>query len=258
MASCLRIGQRVLRWVSSSVVACLVLATLVLAPIEAVPATAAAAPAGPASTTSETPASTAPTSLFPTAVELSIDKPTFATGEKVRLTARPNQDIRAHDTPYRVILVDRTAELYLGSCYRTSTSGGAVWDAETQACSISTSFLAGGPHVYEALVAQGATYDGVFDVQATSNEVSAERESWSVSLEIDRTVFATGEKVTLTATPSQRILSTGTPYRVLIVDETTDGLVALCLSNNSNGWDSERRSCSGTTSFGTAPATVDS
>ena len=48
---------------------------------------------------------------------------------------------------------------------------------------------------------------GTAVTQATSNDVSTERQAWALSLQIDKTVFATDTRVTLTATPDQKIYS---------------------------------------------------
>lgn len=98
---------------------------------------------------------------------------------------------------------------------------------------MSTRFYIGGPHDYEAVVSRTSNdvgWGSLVDVQASSNQVSASRAAWSVSLAQDKSVFAAGELVTLTATATanQNVGATGAYYRIYIYDRTTDVLLKVC------------------------------
>ncbi|MFC6285536.1 DUF6531 domain-containing protein [Nocardioides sp. GCM10027113] len=142
-------------------------------------------------------------------VGLTIDKTVFATGEQVTLTATTNQALA---WPYYIHIYDQTTGSRLSSCQ----PGEGI-----NTCTVSTRFDNGGPHTYYATV---AAYYGD-DIQATSNTVSAERAAWSLTLDIDRTVFATGEQFTLTATANQNL---AWPYYIHIYDQTTGSRLTSC------------------------------
>ena len=175
-------------------------------------------------------------------VTLSADKTTFAAGEQVTLTATPNQDIKA--SVYTVVIKDVTDG---GSSYcAPSGSSTATWSAVEGTCTVKKSFTFGGPHTYQAYVAAGITLN---DTQATSNEVVLERAAWTVTLSADKTTFAAGEQVTLTAAVNQDIKASG--YMVVVKDETTGGFVGRCEkgSNYSATWSATDRTCTVVTLF---------
>lgn len=186
-----------------------------------------------------------PASVIPTAVVLEADKTVFEVGEKVTLTATPDEDITA--STYRVVIKDLTTNVVLGHCAKTSS--GATWSAANNTCTVTTSFTTGGARTYQAYVAAD---NALNDTQATSNEVVLERAAWSVSLVADKTVFESGEKVTLTAVPNQNIK--GSSYMVVLVDDTTGTMLGYCGSSNINSgatWSAADNACSLTTSFAT-------
>ncbi|MGL5857281.1 MAG: DUF6531 domain-containing protein, partial [Angustibacter sp.] len=150
-------------------------------------------------------------------VALTADRSVFEAGEQVVLTARANQDVGGTGGSYRVLIRDVTTGAWVKVCQGP--------DLEPDgSCRVQTRFFTGGPHTYEAYVADIA----MSDVQATSNQVSAERAAWTVALTSDRSVFKAGEQVTLTARANQNIGATGGSYRVLIRDVTTGAWVKVC------------------------------
>jgi hypothetical protein len=180
-------------------------------------------------------------------VSLTADRTEFAAGEKVALTATPNQDI-TKASPYRLYIWDVTT----GAMLQTCQYGSAAW--VNGACQVTASHMNGTPHVYRAYVAQGPTYMGsaitsMTDIQATSNDVSAERAAWSISLVTDRTVFAAGERVTLTATPNQDPRKTGSSYAVYFVDVTTGLVLDACDVYGGDPQYGVDNACSTTTTF---------
>lgn len=183
------------------------------------------------------------------AVGLTIDKPVFNAGERVRLTATPNQDIHL-TSGYRLYIVDETTGTELGHC-GSNQDWNASWS--NGSCSTSTGFQSGAPHTYRAYVAVNHTGATVTDPQAVSNVVIATRAAWSVGLTIDNPVFTAGQNVRITATPNQDIhLTSG--YRLYIVDETTGKELGHC--GSTQDWLATwfGGTCTVTTSFKTGPA----
>ncbi|MCL2848468.1 MAG: DUF6531 domain-containing protein [Micrococcales bacterium] len=176
-------------------------------------------------------------------VALSADKLAFAVGEKVTLTATPNQDVKA--SSYRLVVKDVTTGGVLGYC--GSSSSVAVWSVVDGTCTVTTSFATGGAHTYQAYVATDNTGN---NLQATSNEVVLERAAWTVTLAADKVTFVVGEKVTLTATANQDVKASS--YRLVVRDVTTGGVLGYCGSNSSVAvWSVVDRTCTVTTSFAT-------
>ncbi|MCM0638734.1 RHS repeat-associated core domain-containing protein [Cellulomonas wangsupingiae] len=161
-----------------------------------------------------------------------MDKTVFAAGEQVRLTAAPNQDPRKTDYTYALYFADQTTGRIIESC--------EVWSndplfATDNSCSFSTKFLTGDAHTYRAYIAKrdttvanGALITALTDIQAVSNDVSAARQPWSVSLSADKTVFAAGEQVRLTAAPNQDPRKTDYTYALYFADQTTGRIIESC------------------------------
>lgn len=87
-------------------------------------------------------------------VSLTADRSVFAAGEKVTLTATPNQDI-IEASPYSVQIFDATTGRTIHTCskaYRNSWADGS--------CAVETSFATGDPHTYRAYVARGPSLTG--------------------------------------------------------------------------------------------------
>jgi YD repeat-containing protein len=165
-------------------------------------------------------------------VTLSTNKTVFAAGDSVTLTSTTNQDVGNTNGSYRTRIYDLTTGAVVAEC-----SSGAT-------CSGTSSFYTGAPHTYQAEVAYiGASWwqkSYATDVQADSNTVTAAREAWTVTLSSDKTVFAAGQDVTLTAHANQDVGNTGTNYAIRIYDTTSGDLVAVCSTGTT---------CTGTSRF---------
>jgi hypothetical protein len=169
----------------------------------------------------------------PWLVSLTQDRKVFAAGQSVTLTVTANQDVGNTASNYGIFITDTTTGVVLKFCVSGVT------------CSTSASFYNGGPHTYSArvtsLVSQCCpSYSPGTDIQATSVELSASRETWTVSLTQDKTVFAAGDHVTLTATANQNVGNTGNSYWIFITDLTTGQVVTYCDTG---------KTCVGTSSF---------
>ena len=174
----------------------------------------------------------------PWTVSLAIDREVFAAGQSVTLTATADQQVYWTNGAYRMYIKDLTTGTVVGTC------GSGVSSSAGYTCWATTTFYTGGPHEYQAFVAAAADHE--VDVQASSNVVSAMRKPWTVSLAIDREVFAAGQSVTLTATADQQVYWTNGAYRMYIKDLTTGTVVGTCGSGVSS---SAGYTCRATTTF---------
>jgi RHS repeat-associated protein len=165
----------------------------------------------------------------PWGVELAIDQGSFAAGERVVLTATPNQDITL--SAYRVYIADVTSDRTLAVC-----AVGAVARWADGACSVEASFATGDAHTYRAYVSRGANHlngspvvdqsiSQLTDVQALSGDVTAEREPWVAGLAAVRE--AGSDEVTLTAVANQDVTQAW-PYWLFIMDTTTGRGLRVC------------------------------
>ena len=155
-------------------------------------------------------------------VSLSVDKSVFSAGESVTLTATANQSVGSTNSSYRMWIKDLTTGTIIGTCTSpVSTPAGFT-------CTTTTNFYVGDVHRYQAYIANFSNH--TVDIQATSNEVTAQRAAWSVSLSVDKSVFSAGESVTLTATANQSVGSTNSSYRMWIKDLTTGTIIGTCTS----------------------------
>jgi hypothetical protein len=126
-------------------------------------------------------------SLPPTTVTLTTDRTVISAGQSATLTATVNQPLQ--NSSSRLEIWDVSNSSRLSSC-----SSGVT-------CSTSTVFYTGGPREYEARV------NGL-----VSGRVTVEREPWSVSLSVDRSVLSAGQLATLTAVANQNTGNTSNTY----------------------------------------------
>ncbi len=164
-------------------------------------------------------------------ISLAVNKTVFAAGDSVTLTAVANQDIGGTNNSYAIYIFDQTANQLVGYC-RPDYSDHTISDGQT-VCSATTRFYTGGPHTYIAVVGQyrggyNAAAGTADDQQATSNTVTAARKAWTISLAVNKTVFAAGDSVTLTAVANQDIGGTNNSYAIYIFDQTANQLVGYC------------------------------
>ena len=155
---------------------------------------------------------------------LTADKTQFKVGESVTFTATANQNVGNTGTNYRVYIFDKSTGNRLASCASGTTC--------TYTQTYGNQFYYGGPRNYVAVVAKTGTptLSTVLDVQATSPDYLLSRAPWLITLTSNKSTFATGESVTLTATTDQDLTSTFQYYRTYIFDKTTGARVALCTS----------------------------
>jgi hypothetical protein len=174
-------------------------------------------------------------------VSLAIDKTVFEAGDRVTLTATANQNVTNTGLNYYIFIVDNTSGETVAYCYSAAP------------CSGTSVFYSGGPHTYTAYVAPplccvyGSYYpDIAAGAQATSPQhPTASRLPWTVSLTQDKTVFAAGDHVALTATVNQNIGNTGGTYSLIIMDNISGYPVTVC---------TDGRTCTGNASFFTGGA----
>ncbi len=167
-------------------------------------------------------------------VSLTSSETSFAAGDTVTLTATANQD--PSETGYNYSYSHYN---YIVRIFDTTTGGQLDW-CNTAVCTFSTTalFTMGAAHTYVAEVSAGSTYVSYgdsSDVQATSDPVTESRSEWTVGLTVDKTTFAAGDTVTLTAVANQDPESTGYNYSlsaynymVRIFDTTAGIELAYC------------------------------
>ena len=181
-------------------------------------------------------------------VTLTTDRTVFAVGEEVRFTATANQDVGDRLSSYLVVIQDTTTGSVLGTCGSGySTSGGASWSSSELMCTTTAWFGTGGPHTYQAFVAQFAWGAPMSDVQASSNEVSTSRLPWTVALVASTSQTGADVEVTLVAFANQDVSDRQSSYSVYLVDGTTGGTVAYCPSMYSGAWSTTELFCTYTT-----------
>jgi RHS repeat-associated protein len=132
----------------------------------------------------------------PSTIVLTSDVTEFAAGSTATLTA--TVDIALEGSASTIKIKDLTAGTQLKACTTGTT------------CTVATSFTSGAAHQYVATVST-----------LTSNEVEVSRQAWTVDLATDKSVFAAGETVTLTATANQNVGSTSSAFKIYIIDKTT-------------------------------------
>ncbi len=165
----------------------------------------------------------------PTTVILTSTHASLQAGQSATLTARVDQPIE--DSSSRLEIWNASRDTRIAEC----TSG--------VECAVVVQMSSGSHESFEARVNS-----------ITSNEVVVERAAWSVSLNVDKSVFSVGESVTLTAMPNQDI-KLAQPYRVYVLDVTTDRTIGVC---NHSGRGSNAQwadgACVVSTTFPTGPA----
>ena len=136
-------------------------------------------------------------------IVLSSSSGEFSAGSSATVTATTSNDVAA--TSSTITLTDTTTKSAVGTCTTGTT------------CSATISFYTGPAHAYVAMV------DGL-----TSNTVTVGRQPWTISLAEDRTSFAAGDNVLLTATANQYPSNTNGVYSIRIFDMTTGTQLAAC------------------------------
>jgi RHS repeat-associated protein len=154
-------------------------------------------------------------------VALATSETTFAAGDSVTLTATANQNVGSTNGNYEIDIFDMTTGTMLTVCNTGTT------------CTVPTQFYSGAPHTYKADVSAGpgwGSYAALTDVQATSDVVTETREPWTVALTENKTVFASGDSVELTATANQNVGGSYGSYEIDIFDVTTGAMLTVCYS----------------------------
>ncbi|WP_309615909.1 hypothetical protein, partial [Salinibacterium sp.] len=143
---------------------------------------------------------------LPSFINLTTDREELALGQSATLTATTDADVET--TASVISIVDVTSGATLKSC----TTG-------TVCTLASVSFYTGPPRIYVATVNS-----------LTSNQVTVARKPWTVALTADKTMFAAGETVLLTASANQDVGVTNGSYFIRIYDKTTGVTLKVCTS----------------------------
>lgn len=164
-------------------------------------------------------------------ISLTEDTPVFAAGKSVTLTATTNQDIDSTGGNYAIYVFDETAGTLLGHCDSSNSN------SPTTTCTATSTFSTGEAHTYVAEVAAAAnplpaSLSDATDAQATSNQVSASRQPWTIQLATDQTSYAAGQTATLTATVDQNLDSTNGSYALYVFDQGTGQPLAYCTTGS--------------------------